>query len=246
MAATLARAGWRLSRSTVRRRLKRPLGTPPQAPTHHTAGSVTARYPGHVWMADLTVVRGLFGVQTCHVAATLDVFSRFPLVAEAFPDAPTAAQIVSLFRSASRRLGPPRHFVSDRGVQFRSRAFRRAIERLGVSHRFGALGRSGSIALVERFWRTVKELLGIPIWRPLLREDLERRLASCLAYYCLHRPHSSLRGATPIEVYLGLTPAHDSAIAPPLAAARGAPPRAPFTIEFLDPERRLPILTRAA
>jgi hypothetical protein len=40
-------------------------------------------------MADLTVIRGLFGVQTFHVAAILDVSSRLPLVAAVLPVAPT-------------------------------------------------------------------------------------------------------------------------------------------------------------
>jgi transposase InsO family protein len=51
---------------------------------------------------------------------------------------------------------------------------------------------------LERFWRTLKELLGLRFRRPLLKEDLERRVAYALAFYALFRPHQGLMGATPL------------------------------------------------
>ena len=190
IASTLARAGYLVSRSTVRRRLRKPVSVPPDPLAKDRARpkalrTVKARRPNHVWMCDLTLVRGLFGLRTFHIAVILDVFSRLPLLAKVYSKAPTGAEIAALFRSACKPLGPPAYFISDHGVQFTSDAFERALERKGVKHRFGAVGHSGSIAVIERFWRTVKELLGVRFWKPLLAEDLEKRLAVVLLFYCV-------------------------------------------------------------
>ena len=71
---------------------------------------------------------------------------------------PSGRDVARLFAAAARRLGPPRHSVSDQGAQFTSSALKRALARLGVRHRYGAIGRSGSIAIIERFFRTFKTI----------------------------------------------------------------------------------------
>ena len=48
------------------------------------------------------------------------------------------------------------HFISDHARCFTGQVFRRKLLRLGVKQRFGAVGRKGSIALIERLWRTLK------------------------------------------------------------------------------------------
>ena len=80
-------------------------------------------------MADLTLVRGLFGLRTLHVAVILDVFSRLPLVAEVYAKAPTSADIAALCPSAVKALGAPVCFITDQGVQFTGKAFTRALAR---------------------------------------------------------------------------------------------------------------------
>ena len=251
IASTLARAGYLVSRSTVRRRLKKAASVPPEPTSSDRAKAklpraVKAKHPNHVWMADLTLVRGLFGLRTFHIAVILDVFARLPLVAKVYAGTPTSVDMAALFRSAVKPLGAPAHFISDKGVQFTGGAFRRALERRGVKQRFGAIGAHGSIAIVERLWLTMKTLLAVRFWKPLLAEDLEERVATSLLFYCAHRPHSSLRGATPLEVFTGSTPACQSAVRPPLATARDAPTLADFRINHIDRERRLPVLARAA
>ena len=190
IASTLARAGYLVSRSTVRRRQRKPVSLPPDPLAKDRAKrkavrTVKARQPDHVWMCDLTVIRGLFGLHTFHIAVILDVFSRLPLAAKVYSKAPTGSDLVSLFRSACKTLGPPAYFISDHGMQFTSKAFERALKRNGVKQRFGAVGHSGSIAIIERVWRTLKELLGVRFWKPLLSEDLEKQLAVVLLFYCL-------------------------------------------------------------
>ncbi len=143
--------------------------------------------------------------------------------------------------------GRPRHFVSDQGSQFAAAVFRETLDALGIRQRFGAIGQHGSIAIIERFWRTLKELLGVRLWPPLSMAHLEARTELALAYYATLRPHQGLDGATPAEVYYDVTPAARSAIPPPRKSpnAPAGEQSLPFEVVYLDPERRLPVLVPA-
>jgi len=250
VARHLARGGWKLARRTVQRiRKEKPIVLPP-APVAHpgTGRAIRAHYPHHVWMLDLTEIPGFLRLFCFKLVVVLDVFSRMPLAARVFFAEPSGSDVARLFAAAARRFGPPRHFVSDHGVQFTSRAFRRTLARLGVRHRYGAIGRTGSIAIIERFFRTLKAIARLRSSPPLLRGDLEQRLTLAFDYYIWLRPHQGLAGATPVEVCLGRRPDHLDAVAPP----RGRPgewlgiPPPPFEIRYLDPELRLPYLVRKA
>jgi putative transposase len=240
IAQTLARAGWKLASETVRRIRKERAATPPEGLMPKPTRSVTARYPNQVAMADLTEIPSLFRLFSFKLAVILDVFSRFPLAAGVFSCEPSGSEMAGLFREAAERFGPPKHFVSDRGSQFTSDIFQTAVQDAGVSHRFGALGKVGSIALVERFWKTAKTLLHLR--PPLCQRELERRTEPALFYYAYLRPHQGLDGATPAEVFFGQPPAPQCAISPPRARPREGPARAPFQIAYLDSERFFPVL----
>jgi transposase InsO family protein len=250
IAATLARAGWRLARETVRRYRHEPPVEPRSGVRRirrPDRTAVTARGPNDVWLLDLTSVKGLFGLQGFRIAAVLDAFSRAPLAVRVFGAEPSAADVVALFESAVRRHGRPRHVVSDQGTQCAAELFEQALERCGVRHRFGAVGHSGSVALIERFWRTLKEALRLPLFRPLTQGDLQRRVAFAVLHYTFYRPHQGLAQATPAEVLFGWPAAVSAAVAPP--RGRLGDPSATaqrFAVAFLDPEARHPILVKAA
>ena len=249
IAAMLARVGWRLSASTVRRMLKAPVAAPPPAPapTQPTPRAVRAKYVNHVWMMDLTVVRGVFGLFSFEIAAIIDVFSRFPVAVRAFRQAPSADELLLIVEAALRSHGRPRHFVSDQGPQFRDDGFRERLKIHRVEQRYGAVGKTGSVSIIDRFFRTLKEGLLAHSWRPLLLRDLERRLAPVLLHYALFRPHQALGGATPAEVYFGLEPACRNARHPPRGQPGVGPTAIPFEVVYLDPRnRRLPVLRKAA
>jgi transposase InsO family protein len=248
IAATLARAGWRLSRETVRRYRHQPPVEPrtPRCTAQSLREPVQARGPHHVWLADVTHVRSLFGLRVFRVAAVLDAHSRMPLALRVFRAAPTARQVARLLTSAVRRYGRPRMLVTDHGGQFIADAFEAHLQRLDIEHRIGAVGLNGSIALLERYWRTLKQSLRLPLFAPLTLADLERRVAYSVLHYGYYRPHQALQGATPAEILFGWPLSHHGA-GPPPRGPRGADPLdEPFRVAFLDPEGLHPILVRAA
>jgi transposase InsO family protein len=102
----------------------------------------------------------------------------------------------------------PRYLISDQGCQFQS-DYLDCCQSHDIRPRFGAIGKSGSIAMLERFWSTLKReglrKILLPYSLDQMREDLR---VYCLWYNGM-RPHSALRGATPDEAYFGVTPARD-------------------------------------
>jgi transposase InsO family protein len=247
IARTLARAGWKISSRTVGR-VRKQRWPPPRLPEAASTvpRAVRAKHPNHVWMVDLTDVKGLFGLVTFKVAVVFDAFSRMPLSARVFVKEPPSTEIARFVSRATRKCGRPAHFVSDRGACFTGGVFRRRLERLGVKQRFGAIGKKGSIALIERFWRTLKDTLGLRLVRPLAAEDLMETIALGLVHYAHFRPHQGLGGATPAEIYFGRTPSHVSAIPPPRGRPAEGPIDSPFLVDCLDAERMLPVLVRKA
>lgn len=244
IAHTLARAGWKVSPRTVGRvrKEKRIPDPEPLLPNR----TVQARHPNHVWMTDLTEIPSLFRIFSFKLAVVIDVFSRMPLAAKVFLAEPGAAAMAALVQQAIRSHGAPKHFVSDQGRQFTAEYFRARLKRLGIRQRFGAVGKTGSIAIVERFWRTLKQTLGLGCLKPLTRADLERRLKTGLLHYAYLRPHQALGAAAPAEVYFGIRPAHVSAVSPPRGRPGERSAGLGLVAVHLDPERRLPVLISKA
>jgi len=237
-----------ISARTVGRILKErpPRRRPPEAQAPPTNHAVRASFPNHVFLIDLTDIPSFFGLFTFKLAVVLDVFSRFPVAARLFLKEPTAADLAHVLHQTTARHPAPKHLVSDQGSQFTSKLFRDAARFLGLRHRFGAIGKVGSIAILERFWKTLKQILCLRAFPPLFCQDLNRRLELGLQYYAFFKPHQGLHGATPAEVYFGLDPAHLRAIPPPRARPGEGPTDPLFLIESLGNERRFPVLVKAA
>ena len=72
--------------------------------------------------------------------------------------------------------------------------------------RYGAVGEHGSIAVVERFIRSMKDECTRLILVPLRLEDMRTELSLYAGWYNDHRPHEWLEGKTPQEVYEGRSP----------------------------------------
>src|SRR5260370_36385413 len=141
-----------------------------------------------IWMIDITEIRGLFGLFTFKLAVVIDVSSRMPLAGKVFTSEPTAYDIAALVDYGAAKHGAPKHFVSDQGSQFTSNIFREALISLGIKQRFGAIGAAGSVAIIERFWRTLKDMLILRIRPPLTVLALTERLRAGLHYMLTSSP----------------------------------------------------------
>jgi transposase InsO family protein len=249
IAGTLAReCAWSPSRRSVGRFCKEPIASPPRGPQPiPRATTVQGRYPNHLWLADITRIPTVFPFLHLHLAVVFDAFSRLPLRAAVSCFEPSAAALLDLVQRAIREHGRPRHFVSDQGSQFTAPLFTDALKAIGVRQRFGALHRHGSIAIVERFFRTLKDELQLRQWKPWSLDELERRLRLALMRYAYCQPHSALGGRVPIEVFLGI-PDRRPLVGLAPRDRPGAPDiDCPVQLAFLDPEsERLPILVPTA
>jgi len=217
IAQMLARAGLHLGSTTVQRMLKERPIKPPVEPGElpiATGRVVTADYPDHVHHVDLTLVPTTPGLwaswlpfalpQTWPfvwwVAVVIDHFSRRAMGVTIFEKQPTSAQ-VQAFLGCLYAKGKPKYIICDKGSQFWCEGFKAWCKRTGIKPRFGAVGQYGSIAVIERFLRTLKAECTRRILVPLRREEMRKELVCHLDWYNEHRPHEYLDGRTPNEVY---------------------------------------------
>jgi putative transposase len=219
IAQVLARAGLHLAPTTVRRMVEAPRPPNPRVAPRAVVRVLTARHPNHVWHVDLTTVPTALGFWIpwvpiaraqvwpfCWwVALVMDHFSRRVMRFAVYRTEPSSVAIQGFLEGVFRRVRQqPQHFISDQGGQFTARGFLRWCRRRGIGHRFGAVGKYGSLAVIERCIRTLKNectrrLILVP-YRPA---KFRRELELYCSWYNGHRPHSRLRGATPDEVYHG-------------------------------------------
>jgi transposase InsO family protein len=226
IAGFLARAGLHIAASTVRRMLNRkPAAEPPaplasaenpdQPPSSAKPSTVIANYPNHVWGLDTTAVPTSSGFWTTWlpfsfaqswpfgwwVAVVIDHWSRRSLGLAVFKRRPTDDEICLVLDEAARRAGrAPKYTVSDQGTEF-GENYLEWCDDHDVRARFGAVGRHGSIAVEERFIRTLKEETLAHEMVSLQHSNFCASLARFEGWYNEVRPHSSMGDATPDEVF---------------------------------------------
>ena len=125
-----------------------------------------------------------------------------------------------------------------------------------IKPRFGAVGRYGSISVIERFIRTFKNECSRRILVPLGIQNMRRETAFYVTWHNKHRPHQALGGKTPNELFRGLEPANKtprleprkkwpkkSRCASPQAPVQGMPGiRFELQVSFLGGRKHLPIV----
>jgi len=200
---------------------------------------------------------------TDRVAVGVDHFSRRIMGVHVFRGRPSAAAMSAFLVGMIRAAGQaPRHLTTDRGRPFTAKSFRRSCRRAGIRQRFGAIGKHGSIALVERCIRTLKEERVRSWLAPIRWRTVGTERSIFVDWYNGQRPHGGLGGATPDEVYFGRLPAHHrprfeprarwprgAHCARPQAPVRGQPGvRLALGVRHIEGRAHLPIvsLTRAA
>jgi len=245
MAQVLARAGLHLGSTTARRMLvererKKPVPAAPITERH-----LRCRKPNEIMHVDLTTVPTSFGYWVrwlpgslplrwpfCWwVAVALDYYSRRVVGFAVFRQQPTAAKVRSFLDHVSRSTEKvAKTLITDQGVQFTDGAFRRWCRRRGIRQRSGAIGKYRSIAVIERFNRTLKSEGTRRLVVPFRFSDLRSEVSLFVEWYNGERPHVALDARTRDEVFLGRRPASTAARLEPRARwPRSAPCAAPLT-----------------
>jgi transposase InsO family protein len=271
IAQVLCRAGLHLGSTTVQRMLaerSRPEPAPVSSPFPRV---VTARNPNHVWHCDLTTVPTSFGFWTSWfpwslpqcwpfcwwIAVIVDHFSRRTMGFAVFEQQPSSVAIRTFLGRAIKKAGAaPRHLVTDQGSQFTDETFGRWCRRRAIRQRFGAVGKYGSIAIVERMIRTLKNECTRRLLVPYRRPCFKKELSLYIGWYNTHRPHDALEVRTPDEIYFALPPAclaprfeprrkwpRGSPCAGPQAAVGGRRgQRLELSVQYMSRRRHLPMV----
>jgi transposase InsO family protein len=278
IARILARAGLPLGSTTVRRMLRAPSPPKPRKIPEAATRLITARNPNDLWHLDLTTVPTCLGFWIpwlpfalpqawpfCWwVSIAVDHRSRRIMGCGLFRRQPSAEAVRGflgrLFRSTGCR---PRDLVTDQGRQFVARRFKRWCRRRGIRQRFGAIGKHGSLAVIERCIRSLKtectrRLTIVPYRLAAMDEELKLYLS----WYNGYRPHVQLGAVTPDKIYYHRRPAarlprfeprprwpRRSPCASPCTLIRGQPgARLDLDVHYFGERRHLPIvaLKRAA
>src|SRR5262249_61262609 len=163
--------------------------------TAATTRTVTAKRPNHVWHIDLTTTPTSsgwwcswipFALPQCWpfcwwIALILDHYSRRVMGFALFRGTPNAVDIRAFLCRAIHVTGQaPRYLISDKGSPFwPCKGYRRWCKRRNVRPRFGAIGKHGSIAVIERAIRTLKggfRRTSIPTRRESMRRAMLRQM----------------------------------------------------------------------
>jgi putative transposase len=206
----LVRLGYRVNRKRVQR-LMRVMGLQSIAPRRRTsvpgAGHKVYPYllrglridsPDQVWASDITYIRLRRGF--VFLTAVMDWHSRYVLSWEVSVTLEEGFCVSALERAL--RGARPEIFNTDQGAQFTGAAFTGVLEEHGVRISMDGKGRVTDNIMVERLWRTVKyEEIYLKEYDTV--EDLVSALREYFEFYNHDRPHASLGGKTPAEIYRG-------------------------------------------
>jgi len=165
----------------------------------------TLTRPSEAWCADITYIR--LPSCFCHLAAIMDVFSRYLVGWHLSKDIATRLTLSALEMGLQRRCPPPGLIPhSDRGVQYASSAYIARLEQAGALPSMAARGNPYDNAFAESFFKTLKrEEVYLNEYRSFLEanDNLGRFLE---AVYNHKRLHSSLGYLPPHGVRGRLSP----------------------------------------
>jgi len=152
-----------------------------------------------VWCSDITYIpvqRGFL-----YLVAIMDWSTR-KVLSWRLSNTLDAGFCVDALRDALARYGKPAIFNTDQGSQFTSAAFTGVLREADIAISMDGRGRCMDNIFIERLWRSLK-------YQAVYLHEMtdgfvaERVISDWLTFYNEVRPHSSLGGKTPAEIYTG-------------------------------------------
>lgn len=201
---------WRLCRdqklwSTTTKKGRRTKRPGPAVHDDFVRRNFTAERPDAVWLTDITEHPTIEGKLYC--CAIKDCFSN-RIVGYSISDRMTAQLAAGALRSAIARRQPTGTVVvhSDRGGQFRSRAFRAVLAGAELTGSMGRVSSAGDNAAMESFWALLqKNVLDRRRWRT--RAELRYEIVVWIEHtYNRRRRQRRLGKLTPVEFELAFAP----------------------------------------
>jgi len=165
--------------------------------------------PNHVWAADITYIPMKRGF--VYLFAVLDWATR-RVLSWRLSNTLSTQFCTEAVQEAIDRYGKPEIFNTDQGCQFTSTAFIELLGQHGIRQSMDGKGCWRDNVFVERLWRTIKyDEVYLHAYESVsqARAGLER----FLTFYNTARPHSSLEGKTPDQVYFNLKLVENSPLA---------------------------------
>ena len=209
----LRRKGWPKMSRTRAKRLMHLMGLEAVYPRKRTTipGGPSGIFPyllrdlkitrvHQVWAADITYIPMARGFM--YLFAVIDWRSRRVLSWELSNTLDTGFCLRGLQRAVELTGAVPEILNTDQGCQFTSTEWTGRLKELGISISMDGRGCWLDNVIIERFWRSIKyEDIYLRSYEN--GWELERGIKSYMMHYNYDRPHQSLEGATPEEVYTG-------------------------------------------
>jgi putative transposase len=172
----------------------------PIAP-NRLAEAPKATAPNQLWVADITYIQTQEG--WLYLAAILDLYSR-KIVGWAMSERIDTLLVLNALGMALLHRQPPAHllFHSDRGIQYASADYRRALNQAGLVASMSRKGNCYDNATMESFWSTLKLEL---IYRRnfATRTQARSQIFDYIeTFYNRQRAHSALGYHSPVDFEL--------------------------------------------
>jgi putative transposase len=210
----LRRKGWPKMSRTRAKRLMQLMGLEAVYPRKRTTipGGPSGIFPyllrdlkitrvHQVWAADITYIPMARGFM--YLFAVIDWHSRRVLSWELSNTLDIGFCLRGLQRAVELTGAVPEILNTDQGCQFTSTEWTGRLKELGISISMDGRGCWLDNVIIERFWRSIKyEDIYLRSYEN--GWELERGIKSYMMHYNYDRPHQSLEGATPEEVYTGM------------------------------------------
>lgn len=209
----LRRKGWPKMSRTRAKRLMHLMGLEAVYPRKRTTipGGPSGIFPyllrdlkitrvHQVWAADITYIPMARGFM--YLFAVIDWHSRRVLSWELSNTLDTGFCLKGLQKAVELTGAVPEILNTDQGCQFTSTEWTGRLREQGISISMDGRGCWLDNVIIERFWRSIKyEDIYLRSYEN--GWELERGIKSYMMHYNNDRPHQSLEGATPEEVYTG-------------------------------------------